>query len=133
MVDSPGDGPQEIAIPPAAFSSRFDLFTVAPRVLLDNKASAGHTVIEVNGRDRKGLLHRLTRSLAGLKLQIASAKVSTFGARAVDVFYVKDQYGLKIEDEKRLKAIRERLMEALSEPAEAGGPSESPRSVAVAE
>jgi len=133
VVDSPGDGPQDIAIPPAAFASRFDLFTVVPRVLLDNKASAGHTVIEVNGRDRKGLLHRLTRTLADLKLQIASAKVSTFGARAVDVFYVKDQFGLKIEDEKRLKAIRERLMEALSEPAAGGRPVETARSIAVAE
>jgi [protein-PII] uridylyltransferase len=132
-VDSSGDGPQDIAIPPAAFASRFDLFTVVPRVLLDNKASAGHTVIEVNGRDRKGLLHRLTRTLADLKLQIASAKVSTFGARAVDVFYVKDQFGLKIEDEKRLKAIRERLMEALSEPAAGGRPGETARSIAVAE
>jgi chorismate mutase len=31
------------------------------------------------------------------------------------VFYVKDQFGLKIEDEKRLKAIRERLLAALAE------------------
>ena len=96
---------------------------MAPRVLIDNRASAGHTVVEVNGRDRKGLLHCVTRALADLKLQIASAKVSTFGARAVDVFYVKDQFGLKIEDEKRLKAIRERLLAVL---ADAPGESASP-------
>ena len=90
-----------------------------------NCASAGHTVVEVNGRDRKGLLYRLTRVLAALKLQIASAKVSTFGARAVDVFYVKDQFGLKIEDERRLKAIRERLLAVLADPlAEIGLPPE---------
>ena len=87
-----------------------------PRVLIDNSASATYTVIEVNGRDRPGLLHRLTRALADLKLQIASAKISTFGERAVDVFYVKDQFGLKIDDERRLKAIRERLMAVLAEP-----------------
>jgi [protein-PII] uridylyltransferase len=116
VVDAPAEGPQEIAIPAAPFASRFDLFTVVPRVLIDNRASASHTVIEVNGRDRKGLLHRLTKAIAALKLQIASAKVSTFGARAVDVFYVKDQFGLKIEDERRVKAIRERLLEVLAEP-----------------
>ncbi|HYV89640.1 MAG TPA: ACT domain-containing protein, partial [Candidatus Polarisedimenticolia bacterium] len=110
----------EIVLPTPPWTSRFEVFTVAPRVLIDNKASAGHTVIEVNGRDRKGLLYRLTRAIADLKLQIASAKISTFGARAVDVFYVKDQFGLKIEDEKRLKAIRERLLGALAEaPAQA--------------
>ena len=110
----------ETALPAPAWPSRFEVFTVAPRVLIDNKASASHTLIEVNGRDRKGLLYRLTRAIADLKLQIVSAKISTFGARAVDVFYVKDQFGLKIEDEKRLKAIRESLLAALAEqPAEA--------------
>ena len=117
------EGAKEVPLPPARWPSRFDLFTVAPRVLIDNRASAGHTVVEVNGRDRKGLLHRVTRALADLKLQIASAKVSTFGARAVDVFYVKDQFGLRIEDEKRLKAIRERLLAVL---ADAPGESASP-------
>ena len=117
-IDAPADA-GEVVLPAPPWASRFEVFTVAPRVLVDNKASAGHTVIEVNGRDRKGLLYRLTRAIADLKLQIASAKISTFGARAVDVFYVKDQFGLKIEDEKRLKAIRERLLGALVEaPAE---------------
>jgi len=118
-IDAPADA-GETALPAPAWPSRFEVFTVAPRVLIDNKASASHTLIEVNGRDRKGLLYRLTRAIADLKLQIVSAKISTFGARAVDVFYVKDQFGLKIEDEKRLKAIRESLLAALAEqPAEA--------------
>jgi [protein-PII] uridylyltransferase len=103
-------------------------------VLIDNRASAAFTVIEVNGRDRKGLLHRLTRALADLKLQIANAKVSTFGARAVDVFYVKDHFGLKIDDERRLKAIRERLMTVLAEPLPASMPqaTNAPIEIAIA-
>ncbi len=123
IVDSPGRGAREIAIPQAALPSRLDLLPVAPRVLIDNRASAAFTLIEVNGRDRKGLLHRLTRALSDLKLQIASAKISTFGVRAVDVFYVKDQFGLKIEDERRLKAIRDGLMAVLAEPSAAASPS----------
>ena len=96
-----------------AYKSRIDVFPVAPRVLIDNNASATHTVIEVNGRDRPGLLYRLTRALTELKLQISSAKISTFGERAVDVFYVKDLFGLKIAAEPRLKSIRARLLQAL--------------------
>jgi [protein-PII] uridylyltransferase len=34
---------------------------------------------------------------------------------AVDVFYVKDQFGLKIDKEARLQQIREGLMTALAE------------------
>jgi [protein-PII] uridylyltransferase len=94
---------------------RTELFSVAPRVLIDNKGSAEHTLIEVNGRDRRGLLYGLTRALAAQKLQITSAKVSTFGARAVDVFYVKDKYGLKVEGDARLKPIRDALMAVLEE------------------
>jgi len=59
---------------------------VPHRVLIDNKASSTHTVIEVNGRDQPGLLHRLTKSLAEQNLQISSAKISTYGASIVDVF-----------------------------------------------
>jgi [protein-PII] uridylyltransferase len=131
ITDAHSEGSKEIAIPAPAFSSRAELFPVVPRVLIDNRASAAFTVIEVNGRDRKGLLYRLTRALTALKLQIANAKVSTFGARAVDVFYVKDQFGLKIEDERRLKAIREGLMTVLAEPEPQRSASE-PIEIAIA-
>jgi [protein-PII] uridylyltransferase len=86
-----------------------------PRVLIDNKASATHTLIEVTGRDRRGLMHFLTRALTAQNLQISTAKISTFGHRAVDVFYVKDQFGLKIESETRLNAIRDALTQVLQE------------------
>ena len=33
---------------------------VPPRVVIDNHASNTHTVLEVNGRDRPGLLHDVT-------------------------------------------------------------------------
>ena len=89
------------------------MFRVAPRVLIDNKASVGHTVIEVNGRDRLGFLHDITATLTALGLQIASAHVSTYGERAVDVFYVKDARGLKVEHEDRVEAIRAKLLAAI--------------------
>nr|WP_298683808.1 [protein-PII] uridylyltransferase [uncultured Dongia sp.] len=90
-------------------------FPVIPRVLIDNRASATHTVVEVNGRDRRGLLYYLTAALTKLNLQISSAKVSTFGHRAVDVFYVKDQYGLKAENEGRIRVLHTALMAVLAE------------------
>ncbi|MBM3518181.1 MAG: [protein-PII] uridylyltransferase, partial [Alphaproteobacteria bacterium] len=96
--------------------SRTEVFTVAPRVLIDNGASHLHTVVEVNGRDRPGLLFDLARALTGLRLSIASAHIATFGERAVDVFYVKDRFGLKVTKEDALVAIRERLLEALAPP-----------------
>ena len=101
---------------PEAIPNRTRIFTVAPRVLIDNKASVTHTVIEVNGRDRPGLLFELTRALTQLNLQISSAKISTYGVKVVDVFYVKDLFGHRVEHDGRLKEIRERLTAVLAEP-----------------
>jgi len=106
--------PEEVAAVGRRLPSRLDVFQVPPRVLIDNKASATHTVIEVNGRDRPGLLYALTRALTALNLQISSAKISTYGERVVDVFYVKDVFGLKIEHEQKLKRIHEHLSEVLA-------------------
>jgi [protein-PII] uridylyltransferase len=108
---------RELARPPA-IPSRARVFTVVPRVLVDNQASRSHTVIEVNGRDRPGLLHELTRELTRLNLQISSAKISTFGEKVVDVFYVKNLFGHKIEQESRLAEIRANLEAVLARDAE---------------
>jgi [protein-PII] uridylyltransferase len=94
---------------------RIKVFKVPPRVIIDNQASATHTVIEINGRDRPGFLYLVTGALFSLSLQISSAKISTFGERAVDVFYVKDGFGMKITHEGRLATIRETLLAAIHE------------------
>jgi [protein-PII] uridylyltransferase len=91
---------------------------VPPRVVIDNRASHSYTVLEVNGRDRPGLLHDVTAAISDQGLQIASAHVTTYGVRAVDVFYVKDVFGLKIENERKLTALREALLKALANPDE---------------
>ena len=104
----------------ASVPGRVRSMTVATRVLIDNRASNTHTVIEVNGADRPGLLYRLTRALAGLNLQISSAKISTFGISIVDVFYVKDLFGLKVEADRQLEAIRRDMQAELHAP-ERGG------------
>jgi len=81
--------------------------------------SARSTGIAVNGRDRPGLLYDVTRALSRLQLRIHGARIATYGERAIDVFYVQDALGDKIEAPARLKRIRERLLEALAAP-EAG-------------
>ena len=110
--------PHTDLLAPEKVPSRTRIFTVPPRVLIDNNASGTYTVIEVNGRDRPGLLFELTRALTQLNLQISSAKISTYGEKVVDVFYVKNLFGHKVEHEKRLGDIREHLTMALTDPAE---------------
>ena len=98
--------------------SRNKAYRVVPRVLIDNVASNTHTLIEVNGRDRPGLLFDLTRTLFRLNLTITTARIATYGVQAVDVFYVKDLFGHKVTHERKLAQIEARLLEALADPEE---------------
>jgi [protein-PII] uridylyltransferase len=102
----------------ALLGRRMRAIHVPPRVVVDNRASHTHTVIEVNGRDRPGLLHDVTAAISEEGLQIASAHVTTYGVRAVDVFYVKDVFGLKVENERKLASLRIALVKALGSPGE---------------
>ena len=97
----------------SSWPKRDQVFTVEPRVLIDNNASDTFTVIEVNGRDRPGFLHVVTRALTRLNLQIASAHITTYGERAVDVFYVKDLFGLKVVNQEKLKQIAETVEKSI--------------------
>jgi [protein-PII] uridylyltransferase len=103
--------------------ARTEVFKVEPRVLIDNNASRTHTVIEVNGRDRPGLLYDVAKSLKDLGLVISSAHISTYGERVVDVFYVKDVFGLKVAQPSKLRQIQRQLIASL---AGAGAPAPAP-------
>ncbi len=102
----------------ALLGRRMRAIHVPPRVVIDNHASNTHTVLEVNGRDRPGLLHDVTAAISEQALQIASAHVTTYGVRAVDVFYVKDVFGLKVENDRKLASLRDALLVALTPPVE---------------
>ncbi len=85
-------------------------FTLPASVEVSNTLSEKFTVIEVMGLDRSGLLHQLTRAISDLNLTIGSAHIGTYGEKAVDVFYVTDLTGHKIENRQRQKAIRDTLL-----------------------
>ncbi len=95
---------------------RINAFTVEPRVIVDNQSSNRFTVVEINGLDRVGLLYDLTEALYRLSLNIASAHVTTFGEKAIDVFYVTGLSGGKIEDAARQRQIEQALAGVLAPP-----------------
>jgi [protein-PII] uridylyltransferase len=93
---------------------RINAFTVEPRVIIDNQSSNRFTVIEINGLDRIGLLYDLTEALYKLNLNIGSAHITTFGEKAIDVFYVTDLTGGKIESTTRRVQIENALASVLA-------------------
>ncbi len=79
---------------------------VRTTVSFDNRASAGHTVIEVISQDRPGLLFALSRCLQLAGLRIALAKINTEGTAVADVFYVTEEDGSKVTDSHRIELLK---------------------------
>jgi [protein-PII] uridylyltransferase len=95
-----------------AGKTRLKAFQIPTDVIVNNAWSDRFTVIEVSGLDRPALLYDLTREISDLNLNIASAHIATFGERAVDVFYVTDLFGHKVENRSRERTVREHLIRA---------------------
>jgi [protein-PII] uridylyltransferase len=92
---------------------------VPTEVVVDNRASASQTLVEVATRDRPGLLFTLSRAFHTLGLTIAVAKINTEGTRVIDVFYVTELDGKKVEAPSRMAEVREALLGVLQVPARA--------------
>ena len=107
---------------------RTEVFAVEPRVLINNRASRTHTVLEVNGRDRPGFLYDVTKGLKDLGLVISSAHIATYGERVVDVFYVKDVFGLKIHQPSKMRQVQQHLVSALTDDEQEAGSQDKTRS-----
>ncbi|MCE0505196.1 [protein-PII] uridylyltransferase [Roseivivax sp. GX 12232] len=90
-------------------------FRVPTSVAFDNDGSEIYTIIEVDTRDRPGLLYDLARTLAEANIYIASAVIATYGEQVVDSFYVKDMFGLKFYTPSKQRVIERRLRAAIEE------------------
>lgn len=95
---------------------RAEVFNAEPNVLIDNRASNRYTVVEVNALDRPALLYALTYALFQARITIHSAHIATYGERAIDVFYLTDLTGEKIDNAARLKALEKKLLAIAASP-----------------
>jgi [protein-PII] uridylyltransferase len=87
---------------------------VPTEVLIDDRASPRHTVVEVFAKDRPGLLYTLARALHELGLSIALSKINTEGTRVADVFYVSELDGGKIAPGPRYREVHDALVRAIA-------------------
>ena len=107
-------GNDEPQPPPAMLlSRREEVFAIAPSVLIAEQASSRTTVVEVNARDRPGLLARLAYAIHVTGHAVHSAHIATYGERAVDVFYVTTTAGRKL-DRAAVAKLRSALIAAVT-------------------
>ncbi|MDA1055130.1 MAG: [protein-PII] uridylyltransferase [Planctomycetota bacterium] len=86
------------------------------RVRIDNDTSDQYTILDIFTHDRTGLLYAISRAIFELGLSVHGAKIGTHLDQVVDVFYVTDATGGKVEDEIRTGEIRARLLREIESP-----------------
>lgn len=105
--------PQKALLPKPAIPTKLKPLERQTEVFVDNDYSSTYTILEVNALDRKGLLSAICRAIQEEGANIASAYISTYGEKAVDVFYIKDRYGFKIGHAQRVTSLREHITTAI--------------------
>jgi [protein-PII] uridylyltransferase len=83
------------------------------RVEVDNSSSSFFTIIEVFTYDFPGLLFGITDALYRCELNIWVAKIATKADQVVDVFYVWDLNGDKVDSSDQVDLIKAAILERL--------------------
>ncbi len=96
-----------LKIPTGLASKRAGAIPVRPKVKFLDTASGDACIIEIEGRDRPGLLYALAASLYEAELDVLSAHVENVGEKAIDAFYVqrKDGRGVSAGQRKKMRSI----------------------------
>lgn len=82
-------------------------------VRMDNSTSDRYTIVDVFAKNCTGLLYTITRELFEMGLSVHIAKIGTHLDQVVDVFYVTDQEGNKVEDVPRIRRMRQQLRDKI--------------------
>ena len=82
------------------------------------EGTSDYTIIDVYAPDSVGFLYRVTETISRLGLDIYFAKIATRVDGIVDAFYVRERSGAPVRDHARQAAIRQDILEAISEKTE---------------
>ena len=82
-------------------------------VIVDNTSSSFFSIIEVYAYDFPGLLFCITDALFRCNLNIWGAKIATQADQVVDVFYVRDLNGQKVDNPQQEDQIKTAIAEMI--------------------
>ena len=95
--------------------ARFRAVKSPIRVIIDNKTSDQYTILDIKCKNAPGVLYKITKIITTLGLQINTANVSTYGDRVVDIFYLKNAFGSKVDDNTTIEKVKNSILEELKE------------------
>ncbi|MFQ5936207.1 MAG: [protein-PII] uridylyltransferase [Acidiferrobacterales bacterium] len=94
-------------------SRRLRHFPIDTRISFSASRNGQQTIMEVVAQDRPGLLYQVALALQHCKVNLVTAKISTYGERAEDIFFITDLERRPITDKQRLAALEHEIIERL--------------------
>jgi [protein-PII] uridylyltransferase len=88
-------------------------FPIGTKVTFPKPRDQDKTIMVVIAQDRPGLLHQVAKAFIACKTHLVSARISTFGERAEDIFYITDRDGQPINNPEERNKIAETVCAAL--------------------
>ncbi len=95
--------------------ARFRAVKAPTRIIVDNKTSENFTILDIKCKNAPGVLYKITKTLTSLGIQINTANVSTYGDRVVDIFYIKNAFGSKVDDTITTDKIKNSILKILED------------------
>jgi [protein-PII] uridylyltransferase len=90
-------------------------FPIETRVNFEPSPRKALTIMEVSAQDRPGLLYQVAAALKQANVNLVAAKISTYGERAEDVFFINSREGhLPIDEPARRRQIEEEIVRRLA-------------------
>ncbi len=88
-------------------------FKFPTRVSFENNEIQNQTMMKVIAYDRPGLLSQIGSAMHACEVTLHKAKIATYGEKAEDIFFITDDKGNAVNDQKQLTCLEQTIAEGL--------------------
>ena len=89
-------------------------FPIPTRISFHEDPQNKYTILELITTDRAGLLSQIGKAFRQQNIQLYSAKITTIGSRAEDMFYILDYQNKLIKDPEKRRLIHDEILANLN-------------------
>lgn len=89
-------------------------FKFPTQVSFEQNETQNQTLMKVIAYDRPGLLSQVGAAMHACNVMLHKAKIATFGEKAEDIFFITDNSGNVLSDQKQFKCLEETIIEKLN-------------------
>jgi len=108
------------APPPRRVPRALKHFRTPTSVSVQTHPSGNYSTMELVTRDRPGLLHVIAAGLIDCKVELISARISTFGERVEDIFLITNRDGEPVTDDEQLACLKNHIVRLVDDAAPPG-------------